>query len=238
MESVIVALDVTNLVAAKQIIQQLDSQDKPTIKVGMELFYAAGVEVITWLQQQGYPIFLDLKLHDIPNTVEKAAFQLGKLNVQYLTVHALGGQTMMTAAVNGLAAGARQAGIEPPKLLAVTELTSISPAMLVNEQHVSLSMDKQVVSLAQLAAKSGAAGVICSPQEVVALRMALPASFLLVTPGIRPAGSATGDQQRVMTPAQAAQAGSSAIVVGRPITQASNPAFAYRQIVKEWTSHE
>ncbi len=239
MNSIIVALDVENRSTADRLLEQLSlASDQPTVKIGMELFYREGVAIVRHIQSRGFKIFLDLKLHDIPNTVERAAFQLGQLGIQMTTVHALGGAKMMAAAKRGLSEGAQQAHMEPPKLLAVTELTSISDIMLHHEQHVTLPMTQQVRELALLAEKAGADGVICSPREVTDLRQFVDPNFLLVTPGIRLTTSHVDDQQRIMTPAQAANAGSSAIVVGRPITQSENPAQTYTQILKEWQIHD
>ncbi|MCF6160421.1 orotidine-5'-phosphate decarboxylase [Furfurilactobacillus milii] len=239
MNSIIVALDVNTTSSVDQLLDQLSqTDDRPAVKVGMELFYSEGAAMIRHIQQRGFDIFLDLKLHDIPNTVERAAYQLGQLGIQYTTVHALGGKAMIAAAKRGLQQGAQQAHVTPPKLLAVTELTSISEKMLVNEQHVSLPMTDQVRQLAQLAEAAGADGVICSPQEVTTIKPFVNDNFLLVTPGIRLTTNPADDQQRVMTPRQAAEAGSSAIVVGRPITQSNQPADAYMTIKKEWLIHD
>ena len=230
---VIVALDVDN---QKQLTEILDSLGKPqnvTIKIGMELFFNSGASLVKDLAAKGYSIFLDLKLHDIPNTVYNAAKQLASLGITYTTVHALGGSKMIKAAKDGLIAGT-SANHNVPKLLAVTELTSISDEVLKNEQSCALPMKQQVLSLAKLAKNSGADGVICSPLEVSDLRQELGDYFLYVTPGIRPNHTASDDQARVATPAQAKKFGASAIVVGRPITLASNPQNAYETIKKEF----
>lgn len=232
-KAVFVALDYDNLNNAQKLLKQLGKPRETFLKVGMELFYHSGSEFVAELVQKGYHVFLDLKLHDIPNTVYKAAKQLAKLGVACTTIHALGGSAMITAAKKGLIEGTK-AGHEVPKLLAVTELTSISDQILANEQNCSLSMTKQVVSLAQTAKKAGADGVICSPLEVKNLRIQVGQDFLYVTPGIRLAKNENGDQKRVATPQKAKDYGSSAIVVGRPITQAENPAQIYAEIKKEF----
>lgn len=172
-------------------------------------------------------------MHDIPNTVYNGAKALAKLGITFTTVHALGGSQMIKAAKDGLIAGT-PAGKSVPKLLAVTELTSISDDVLAHEQNCSLPMDKQVLSLAKMAKAAGADGVICSPLEVKELHEAIGDDFLYVTPGIRPKGNAKDDQSRVATPADAKEWGSSAIVVGRPITLASDPEAAYEAIKKEF----
>lgn len=230
---VIVALDVDNSEKLQKILDKLGKPDETTIKVGMELFYHTGSELVKKLSDQGYNIFLDLKLHDIPNTVYNGAKQLARLGITYTTVHALGGSQMIHAAKEGLIVGT-PVGKTVPKLLAVTELTSISDEVLKNEQNCSLPMNKQVVSLAQTAKKAGADGVICSPLEVRELREKVGDDFLYVTPGIRPKENSSDDQSRIATPSQAKEFGSSAIVVGRPITLASDPQAAYEAIKKEF----
>ena len=230
---VIVALDLDNEEQLNKILSKLGDPHDVFVKVGMELFYNAGIDVIKKLTQQGYKIFLDLKMHDIPNTVYNGAKALAKLGITFTTVHALGGSQMIKSAKDGLIAGT-PAGHSVPKLLAVTELTSISDDVLRNEQNCRLPMAEQVLSLAKMAKHSGADGVICSPLEVKKLHENIGDDFLYVTPGIRPAGSAKDDQSRVATPKMAKEWGSSAIVVGRPITLASDPKAAYEAIKKEF----
>ncbi|MBW9300497.1 orotidine-5'-phosphate decarboxylase [Pediococcus acidilactici] len=229
---VMIALDFESVEELQSFLKQFPSHLKLTVKIGMELFYGQGPQIVRNLRQKGHAVFLDLKLHDIPNTVEKAMFQLGKLGIQYTTIHALGGKPMIQATKRGLMAGARAAKVPVPKLLAVTELTSISERQLQEEQNVPLKMNEQVQKLAQLAESAGADGVICSPHKVAQLKSALPADFLYVTPGIRMPDAKKDDQQRVMTPAEAQKAGSSALVVGRPITKAADPVVAYQRIVE------
>lgn len=230
---VIVALDVDNQDQLKDILKNLGDPKETTIKIGMELFFNSGASLVKELVDQGYSIFLDLKLHDIPNTVYNGAKQLAQLGISYITVHSLGGSQMIKAAKDGLIAGT-PANKNVPKLLAVTELTSISDEVLANEQNCKLSMKEQVLSLAQMAKDSGADGVICSPLEVSTLRKEIGTDFLYVTPGIRPNHNAHDDQVRTATPAQASEFGASAIVVGRPITLASDPKSAYQAIKKEF----
>lgn len=230
---VMVALDVGSQEQLHRILASLGEPRQTTIKIGMELFFHFGSQIVKNLAQQGYRIFLDLKMCDIPNTVYNGAKQLAQLGVQYITVHALGGSKMIKAAEDGLAAGT-PAGKDKPRLLAVTELTSISAQALKNEQHCALPMKEMVVSLAKMAKNSGADGVICSPREVQALRQKVGEDFLYVTPGIRPRTSTHDDQARTATPAQAKEWGASAIVVGRPITLATDPHAAYVAIKKEF----
>lgn len=232
-KAVFVALDLPNKQAVTDLLAKLGSPKQTYLKIGMELFYHVGANLVTELSQQGYQIFLDLKLHDIPNTVYHAAKQLAQLGIYCTTVHALGGSEMIAAARSGLAAGS-PAGKPLPKLLAVTELTSISPAILKNEQNCVLPMQEQVISLAKMAKKAGADGVICSPLETAAIRQQLGSEFLCVTPGIRLKSNPQDDQKRVTTPQKACKLGASAIVVGRPITQAADPQNVYQTIKQEF----
>lgn len=230
---VIVALDVDSQQQLKQILAKLGDPEKTTIKIGMELFYNFGGSLVKKLSDQGYDIFLDLKMHDIPNTVYNGAKQVAKLGINYTTVHALGGSEMIQAAKTGLIAGTPK-NKDVPKLLAVTELTSISDKILKEEQNCVLSMKNQVISLAKTAKNSGADGIICSPLEVSSIKKKIGDDFLYITPGIRPENIQSGDQKRIATPKMAKDAGSSAIVVGRPITLANNPKKVYDEIKKEF----
>ena len=232
-KAVFVALDFDNQNEVHELLTKLGHPQETYLKIGMELYYHYGAEFVKSLVKQGYQIFLDLKLHDIPNTVYQAARQIAQLGIFCTTVHALGGSEMILAAKKGLIDGT-PAGSETPKLLAVTELTSISEKILANEQNCSLSMTDQVVSLAQTAKKAGADGVICSPLEVKNLRKQVGSGFLYVTPGIRLSNKTIDDQKRIASPKKAKEFGSSALVVGRPITQAENPALVYREIKKEF----
>ncbi|WP_125703360.1 orotidine-5'-phosphate decarboxylase [Lacticaseibacillus daqingensis] len=234
----IIALDFPTPEEATRFIARFDPKEPLFVKVGMELFYAAGPQIIRDLQAvRPVNIFLDLKLHDIPHTVERAAYQLGRLGVQLTTVHAAGGSRMITAAKAGLLAGAKDAGCPPARLLAITHLTSSDQAMLSNELSINVPLTQAVQHLAAVAQAAGADGVVASAQEVPLIRAVTAPDFLIVTPGIRPANAAVGDQVRVVTPAGAAKLGSSAIVVGRPITQAPDPVAAYAAINTEWRTH-
>ena len=229
-----IALDFDDQEKMWLFLNQLQPQSKLHVKLGMEMFYQYGPEIVRDLSAKGYQIFLDLKLHDIPNTVKRTARQLAALGVYCTTVHALGGKEMIKAAKEGLIEGTPE-GKEVPKLLAVTELTSISEDVLRDEQHCSLSLADEVKSLAHQAQTAGADGIICSPLEVKAMKNEFSDDFMFVTPGIRPASYKKDDQARVATPSQARENGSTAIVVGRPITQAENPHVAYEEILKDWT---
>lgn len=210
----------------------LFAEKKPFVKIGMELFYAAGPEIVREIKKRGHRIFLDLKLHDIPNTVGKSMKVLSGLNVDMCNLHAGGGSEMMRAALNGLTrpGGAR------PLLIAVTQLTSTTAHMLKNELLIGSSMDDTVISYAKNAAACGLDGVVCSPLEAGAVHNACGAGFLTVTPGVRFAGGDVGDQARVTTPERAKELGSNYIVVGRPITASDDPVSAYERCVKEFVS--
>lgn len=229
-----IALDFDDLAAVTAFLDRFPDPSQLTVKVGMELFYQAGPAIITDLKKRGCDIFLDLKLFDIPNTVRQAMAQIGQLGVDYVTVHSLGGSAMLKAAKEGLEIGAAKAGIDAPALLAVTELTSISDEVLKNEQHAALPMQDQVLALAQMADQAGCDGAICSALELTTLNAHLRPDFLFVVPGIRMQEDQTGDQVRVASPDQAAADGAKAIVVGRPITKASDPVAAWRRYQSAW----
>jgi orotidine-5'-phosphate decarboxylase len=197
------------------------------VKVGLEAFSANGPALVEEVGELGMPVFLDLKLHDIPNTVERAARNAARLGVAMLTVHASGGEAMLRAAVAG-AAGAER----PPAVLAVTVLTSLDDAALA-DLGIPGGAAGRVTAWAALAQACGCAGVVCSPREVAALRSSLGPGFLLVTPGVRPAGESSADQRRVATPREAIAAGADLLVVGRPITAAPDPVAAAESIVAE-----
>jgi orotidine-5'-phosphate decarboxylase len=197
------------------------------VKVGLELFGAAGPEVVRQLRQRGQRVFLDLKFHDIPATMAGACRSAARLGAELITVHAAAGGEALAAAQSAAVEAAAAAGLEPPTLLAVTVLTSWDPERFAAELGIGEPLEAYVPRLARLAAAAGIGGAVCSPREVAALRAAHPAPFALVTPGIRPAGAAPGDQRRVMTPAQAIAAGASRLVIGRPITAAPDPAAAF-----------
>lgn len=205
---------------------------KPFVKIGMELFYAEGPEIVREIKKRGHRIFLDLKLHDIPNTVGKSMKVLSGLDVDMCNLHASGGSEMMRAALKGLT---RPDGTRP-LLIAVTQLTSTSAHMLKNELLIDSSMDETVISYAKNAAACGLDGVVCSPLEAGAVHDACGAEFLAVTPGVRFAGGDVGDQARVTTPVRAKELGSDYIVVGRPITASDDPVAAYERCVKEFVS--
>ena len=183
-------------------------------------------------------MFLDLKAHDIPNTVERAMSQVGRLGVAFVTVHAGGGSEMMKAGLRGLKQGAAEARNSVPKMLAITQLTSIDEEILHNEQKINGTVMESVQNYARLADESGLAGVVCSAKEISAIREVTNPDFLCITPGIRPDLNTHDDQKRVVTPKQAAEMGSNGIVVGRPITQSDDPVAAYKEIRHEFFEGE
>ena len=203
------------------------SVSRPFVKIGMELFYAEGPEIITSLKERGHKVFLDLKLHDIPNTVKKSMQVLGAYGVDMVNVHAGGGIAMMKAAREGLMLGAARYA-EKPKLIAVTQLTSTDEAVMHNELLIDMPLKDVVKQYALNAREAGLDGVVCSAHEAAEIHMTCGMDFLTVTPGIRLAGDSKGDQKRVMTPADARDQGADYIVVGRSITAASNPIEAYQ----------
>jgi len=225
---VIVALDFPGAAAAMEFARQLDPM-RCRVKVGKELFTAAGPGLVEALQRQGFDVFLDLKFHDIPNTVVGACRAATALGVWMLNVHALGGRTMMRAARDALEGAARR-----PLLTAVTILTSLSASDL-PEVGLSGTTEENVLRLATLARNAGLDGVVCSAQEASALRSALGDDVLLVTPGIRMADEATGDQSRVVTPRAAIASGANYLVVGRPVTRAPDPNDALTRILQDIT---
>ena len=224
---IIVALDFSS---TEQVFAFTDRVDPGLcrLKVGKELFTHAGPDLVRSLVEKGFDIFLDLKFHDIPNTVAKACTAAAELGVWMMNIHASGGRPMMEAAYEALT---KRKG-RRPLLIGVTVLTSLDRNDL-NEMGILSSPAEQVLRLARLAQVSGLDGVVCSPQEVKVLRGELGKKFLLVTPGIRPAGSDRGDQKRVMTPVDAIQAGSNYLVIGRPITQADDPVMVLNTINQE-----
>ena len=206
------------------------TDEKPFVKIGMELFYAEGPEIVREIKNRGHKIFLDLKLHDIPNTVQKAMAVLSQLDIDMVNLHAAGTKAMMEAALKGLtrADGTR------PILLAVTQLTSTSEERMHDELLISGSISDCVCHYAQMAKEAGVDGVVCSPLEAGMVKERCGAEFLTVTPGIRFADGAVGDQVRITTPAKAKEIGSDYIVVGRPITAAEDPVAAYMRCVREF----
>ncbi len=223
---IIVALDYDDADKAIAMVDRLDTA-RCRVKIGKELFTHAGPDLVRRIQDKGFEVFLDLKFHDIPNTVKKACAAAADLGVWMLTVHASGGEEMMMAAREGVSTFSHT-----PKLVAVTVLTSMQESDF-SQLGVSRSLEEQVMRLASLAQQSKMDGVVCSAQEVVELRKLLSENFDLVTPGIRPQGSAAGDQKRVMTPREAIQSGSNYLVIGRPITQARDPQRALNTIFDE-----
>ena len=205
-------------------------EEKPFVKIGMELFYGAGPEIVREIKARGHKIFLDLKLHDIPNTVKRAMAVLSKLDVDLCNLHAAGGLDMMRGAIEGLT---RPDGTRP-LLIAVTQLTSIDQTRLTSELLIDRPLPEVVTQYAKNAKAAGLDGVVCSPLEAGTVHEACGAGFLTVTPGVRFSDGATGDQQRVTTPAKARELGSDFIVVGRPITAAADPVAAYRRCVTEF----
>ncbi len=203
---------------------------KPFVKIGMELFYAEGPEIVREIKRRGHRIFLDLKLHDIPNTVKKAMNVLSRLDVDMTNLHASGTKPMMKAALEGLT---RPDGSRPI-LIAVTQLTSTDQQTMEEDLLINEPIDKVVMHYAQNAAESGLDGVVCSPLEAGKVHSVCGDNFLTVTPGVRFADGDVGDQKRVMTPAEAKRIGSDYIVVGRPITAAADPVAAYERCVAEF----
>lgn len=229
-ERIIVALD-CGIEEAFDLADKL--QGKATwMKVGMTLFYANGPAIVYALKERGFKVFLDLKFHDIPHQVEGAAYSAAASGADMLTMHTVGGVDMMMAAQRGAERSAAEYGHEVPATLGITVLTSMNDAALA-ETGVSRSMADQVVVLAEQAKRSGISGVVASPKEAARLREILGPEAYIVTPGVRPAGADKGDQSRVATPADAFAAGASHIVVGRPITQAADPAAAFEAIAAE-----
>ena len=207
-----------------------DLDRKPFVKIGMELFYAEGPAIVRDIKARGHRIFLDLKLHDIPNTVKSAMAVLSRLDVDIVNLHAAGGSAMMRAALEGLS---RPDGTRP-LLVAVTQLTSTDAAMLRDELLIETPMAETVLRYAGNAARCGLDGVVCSPLEAAAVKARCGAGFLTVTPGVRFAGGDVGDQKRVMTPAEAARVGCDLLVMGRPITRAEDPVAAYERCCREF----
>ena len=227
MNPVFCAIDTPNLAAAEKLVDSL-KESIGGVKVGLEFFMAHGAAGYRAIAAKGLPIFLDLKLHDIPNTVAGALTSLLPLQPSFVTIHASGGAAMLRAAADVAA----KAGPNRPKLLAVTILTSLDGSDLAD---VGMNTDttSQVVRLAKLAKDNGIDGAICSPEEIPALRAALGNEFILMVPGIRPEWAAANDQKRTLTPRQARNAGATYLVIGRPITKAENPAQAAQRIAAE-----
>ena len=228
-KDVIIACDFSS---AKDTFDFLDkfTEEKPFVKIGMELYYAEGPSIVREIKKRGHKIFLDLKLHDIPNTVKKAMAVLSSLDVDMTNLHAAGTIEMMKAAVEGLT---KEDGTRPI-LIAVTQLTSTSEERMQKELLINASINDTIVKYAENAKAAGLDGVVCSPLEAGMVKDACSKEFITVTPGVRFADGEVGDQVRVTTPERAKEIGSDYIVVGRPVTQAADPVAAYRRCCKEF----
>lgn len=232
-KDVIVACDFSSKKAVLDFLDKF-TEEKPYVKIGMELFYSEGPDIVKEIKKRGHKIFLDLKLCDIPNTVEKAMAALRDLDVDMTNLHAFGSKAMMRAAIAGLT---RPDGTRP-LLIAVTLLTSVGEDTIRDELLINASLDETVMKYAQNAAEAGLDGVVCSPLEAGKVHDTCGKGFLTVTPGVRFADGDKGDQVRVTTPERAKEIGSDYIVVGRPITQAADPVAAYRRCVNEFVTQE
>ena len=228
-KDVIIACDFSSRERTLEFLGQFGER-KPFVKIGMELFYAEGPEIVREIKRRGHRIFLDLKLHDIPNTVKKAMGVLSRLDIDMCNVHAAGTAEMMRAALEGLV---RPDGTRP-LLIAVTQLTSTSEERMRDELLIGTDIRYTIMHYAENAARSGLDGVVCSPLEAADVKSRCGQGFLTVTPGIRFADSASDDQVRITTPARAREIGSNYIVVGRPVTAAADPVAAYERCVKEF----
>ena len=228
-KDVIIALDFDSKEKTLAFLDQF-TEEKPFVKIGMELYYAEGPAIVREIKARGHKIFLDLKLHDIPNTVKKAMAVLSGLDVDMTNLHAAGTRAMMEAALEGLT---RPDGTRP-LLIAVTQLTSTSQERMESDLLIEKPLDQVVMHYAKCAAESGLDGVVCSPLEAGKVHEVCGEKFVTVTPGVRFADGDAGDQVRITTPARARELGSDYIVVGRPITQAADPVAAYRRCVSEF----
>ena len=229
-KDVIIACDFAGRQQTLDFLDAFEGGRKPFLKIGMELFYAEGPDIVRELKRRGHPIFLDLKLHDIPNTVKKAMHVLSGLDIDMCNVHAAGTVEMMRAALEGLT---RPDGSRP-LLIAVTQLTSTSEERMQRELLIGASINDTIVKYAQNAREAGLDGVVCSPLEAAMVKDACGPDFLTVTPGIRFADASKDDQVRITTPARAREIGSDYIVVGRPVTAAPDPVAAYQRCLEEF----
>ena len=229
-KDVIIACDFAGRQQTLDFLDAFAGSRKPFLKIGMELFYAEGPDIVRELKRRGHPIFLDLKLHDIPNTVKKAMRVLSSLDIDLCNVHAAGTVEMMRAALEGLT---RPDGSRP-LLIAVTQLTSTSEERMQQELLIGAGINETIVKYAQNAREAGLDGVVCSPLEAAMVKEACGPDFLTVTPGIRFADASKDDQVRITTPARAREIGSDYIVVGRPVTAAPDPVAAYERCLKEF----
>jgi len=233
-ERIIVPLDVATQAAAIALMDQL-----PQVtfwKVGLELFVSSGPAILDILKSRQKRIFLDLKLHDIPNTVAGACRAAARYGVDLLTLHATAGKAALQAAQVAVQAEAEQVRLTPPTLLAITVLTSLSSRELAFDLKIPLELPEYALQMALLAQAAGLKGAVCSPQEVAQLRQVCGENFLLVCPGVRPTGARSGDQQRSLTPSAAINAGADYLVIGRPITTATDPGAMFEQICQELTT--
>ncbi len=230
-DRIIVPLDVPSEADAIALVEKL-----PQVtfwKVGLELFVSSGSGILTTLKHRQKRIFLDLKFHDIPNTVAGACRAAARYGVDLLTIHATAGKNALSLAASAVQEGAKEAGVSPPKLIAITLLTSISSRQLAFDLKIPLELPEFALQMALLAQDTGVDGAVCSPQEVEQLRQSCGDDFLLVCPGVRPLWAEAGDQKRSLTPAQAIKAGADYLVIGRPITAASDPESAWKRICDE-----
>ena len=234
-DRLIVALDVKTLAEAERLLDRLQGL-VTRFKIGSQLFTAAGPAAVESVHKGGAEVFLDLKFHDIPNTVAGAAREAARMGVLMFNVHASGGRAMMRAAADGAAGAAKELGGRRPLVLAVTVLTSLDRSALSQELGVATSVEGHVLHLAGMAAEAGLDGCVASPNEIAALRTNRGRGWVIVTPGVRPAGSATDDQSRIATPRAAITAGARYLVVGRPITAAADPARAAEAVLREMAS--
>ncbi|MEG0267161.1 MAG: orotidine-5'-phosphate decarboxylase [Carnobacterium sp.] len=232
----IVALDFSTSEEIKHFLSQF-KEESLFVKVGMELYYQNGPEIVKYMKSLGHEIFLDLKLHDIPNTVKRSMQGLAALDVDMINVHAAGGKDMMEAAMEGILAGT-PVGKERPKLIAVTQLTSTTQEAMRKEQLIEVPLLESVIHYAKLTKDAGLDGVVCSALEARLIKEQTSSDFLCVTPGIRLKTDEQGDQKRVATPTFARENGASYIVVGRPITMAKDPISAYHSIKNQWNGVE
>lgn len=229
-KDVIIACDFSSARQTFDFLDKFEGTRKPFVKIGMELYYAEGPQIVREIKRRGHPVFLDLKLHDIPNTVRKSMKVLSSLDIDMTNVHAAGTIEMMQAAIEGLT---RPDGTRP-LLIAVTQLTSTSQERMQQELLIGAGINETIVKYADNARRAGLDGVVCSPLEAGMVKEACGKDFVTVTPGVRFADAAADDQVRITTPAKARQIGSDYIVVGRPITAAEDPVAAYNRCLKEF----
>jgi orotidine-5'-phosphate decarboxylase len=234
-DRLIVALDVDTLAQAERLVERLQGL-VTRFKIGSQLFTAAGPAAVESVHKRGAEVFLDLKYHDIPNTVAGASREAARMGVLMFNVHASGGRDMMSAAAQGAATAAKEVGVRRPIVLAVTVLTSLDRGALSRELAVAASVEGHVLHLARMAAEAGLDGCVASPNEIGPLRTNRGPAWVIVTPGVRPVGSALGDQSRIATPRAAVMAGAHYLVVGRPITGAPDPTAAAAAVLQEMAS--